>query len=46
MDQPYIEFLDGQPCKDMLGKQIQPDILSQPEKRVKMNETIANTGNL
>lgn len=36
----------SQPCKNMLKKQTQPYILSQPEKRVKINKTIANTGNL
>lgn len=30
----------------MLKKQTQPDILSQPEKRVRMNETFANISNL
>lgn len=36
----------GQPCKDVLGKWIKPDILSQPKKRVKMNETVADISNL
>lgn len=30
----------------MLGKRTQLDILSQHEKRVRINETIANTGDL
>lgn len=36
----------SQPCKNVLGKQTQPDILSQSKKKVKMNKTAANAGNL
>lgn len=37
----------GQPCKNVLGKQIQSlNILSLPEKRVRMNNIATNVGDL
>lgn len=36
----------GQPLKDMLGKQTQINALNQLEKKIKMNESVANTDNL
>lgn len=36
----------SQPCNDVLEKQTQPNILSQPKKRVRINEIVANASNL
>lgn len=36
----------GRLCKDVLEKRTQLDTLSQPKKRVKINETTIDAGNL
>lgn len=51
LEQP-LKILLGKPkpcdqlCKNVLEKWIQPDILSQPEKRVRINMIVAKTSDL
>lgn len=36
----------GRPSKNILEKQTQPNILSQPKKKLKINTTVADINNL